>query len=228
MVLIVAPTLLLAVTVSTWLRRMPIVTGTIAVGASMASLASLAAVLTRFGETYVVAVAATVPLLVVSAWLAAGTWRARAIVTGVALCVAVVSAWRSVPAIGMLFLDKTEVSARAAADMAAIERRVAPDAKGLFLYRVSMPGYGKGYVALHCEVPKITAALLGADRSQQSSMARSVADPDYIVADKGYNYPESAIRSGKNLDPINLVATTYRDGDEILPLGDAWLIIRRR
>jgi len=226
-VLLVAPAQLLAVIVGTKTGRIPPATATIAVGASIAALGSVAAVLTRFGDTYVLAVAATIPLLCISAWLLAGSRSARSAVGAVAACLALGSAWRSVPAVRELFLDKTEVSFRAEADMATIHQRMRPDAKGLFLYRVSMPGYGKGYVSMHCGVPGITAALLKADRPEQSSMARTVRDPDYVIADKGYNYPEAVIRSGKNLDPINLVATTWRDGDEIVPLADAWLIIRR-
>lgn len=227
-VLVVAPALLLAVTIATRRKRISVFVGAIAVGAATASLASVAAVLTRYGETYAIGIAATVPLLFAGVWLFASDRRTRRMVASAGLCVAMFSAWRSVSPIEMLFLDKSAVSAKAEADMQSIEQRVGPHEQGLYLYRVSMPGYGKGYVALHCDVPAITNALLDADRAEQSSMARSVKDPDYVVADTGYNFTEAAIKSGKNLDPLDSVPTTYREGDEIIRLNDAWLLIRKK
>jgi hypothetical protein len=225
-VMVVAPALLLAVTVATLRRRLPPFAGAVAVGAAMAALASVAAVLTRYGETYVVGVAATIPLLFVASWYAAGDSRARRVIVATALGVVLLSAWRAAPAVDHLFTEKVSTSRKASSDAQAIAGIAGPDATLLYLYRVPMVGFGKGYVAFHCEVPHINEALLAANRNEQSSMARSVSAPDFVVVDKHYNLTAAEVKSGKNLDPINGVKTVWRDGDELIALDKVWLMRR--
>lgn len=227
-VIVVAPALLAAVLFGTIHRRISPFSGAIAVGAASASLAAVVGVLTRYGPTYVVGASATIPLLLISAWIAAGERNSRTVIYSAGICVGLFSLWRCVPGVEALFQDKFVASAKAEADELSIQRLVKSDRTGLFLYRVSMPGYGKGYVSFHCEVPTITDALLAENRKQQSSMARSVEEPDYVVADKNYSPTEAEVKSGKNLDPINPVKTTYRLGDELLKLNNVWLIIRHK
>jgi len=227
-VMVVASSLLLAVAIATLRRQMSPFAGAVAVGAAMAALASVAAVLTRYSETYVVGVAATVPLLFVAAWYAAGDRRARRLVVAIAVGVVLLSAWRAAPAIDDLFAAKVSASSKAAADAQAIAGIAGSDATLLYLYRAPMVGFGKGYVAYHCEVPHINDALLLADRNEQSSMARSVKEPNFVVVDKIYSSTEAEVRSGKNLDPINAVKTVWHDGDELIALDKVWLIRRAR
>lgn len=228
LIIFVSPCLLGIVSIATLRRKISVQTGAIVSGASVASLASVAAILTRYGNTYAVAAAATAPLLLYSAWMVAGSPRVRQMICLVAVCVLAASAYRSIPSAILLFKDKTDTSLAAKSDANEIRRRIKPGDIGLFLYRVSMAGYGKGYVSYFCEVPRITNALLWENRAEQSSMARSAEEPDYIVVDKLYNPTEAAITSGKLLDPASPDVSTYHTGDEIISLDKVWLLIRHK
>jgi hypothetical protein len=118
----------------------------------------------------------------------------------------------------------------AAADLQEIYAQRAGDKRPVaFLYRAPFSWYGEGFVIHSASVARLKSEYIESRREMFSASAATLANRQVgaYVVDKHYFPTAESVRAAPNLTLLEANPVTFEDGDRLIELRTAFLLIRR-
>ena len=204
----------------------------ICIGAGLASVFSAVFVLKHYDLHYTAGVSPTLPAAVVAIYLLVKSWGHR--LRMVEACIAAVAvgflAWQTLPPVIANLQARTHRSELAEADLREITVQRGSDQRAVaFLYKTPFSLYGEGFAVSNASVPRLTDDYIGSRREMFSASAAGLAGRQVgaYVIDKNYFPTAESIKASSNLTLLEPTPVTFENGDRLVELRTAFLLIRQ-
>jgi hypothetical protein len=202
----------------------------IAIGAGAAAVLSALIVLKHYTQHYTAGVSATLPAMVVGAYLLSEAWDLRSrIVIPVLIAIATLWMGNGVTRSLVYGLTSRAHQVELAKDDLRDLRTHLTDIKGSteVSYKAPFAWYGEGFVIVHASVPRLTKEYLQSRQDMISSLTVGLEDRRigaYII-DKTYFPTVESVKTSSNVALLGPKPVVYKDGDKLIELRTVFLLI---
>jgi hypothetical protein len=210
-------------------QRVPVAIVGIATG--VAALLSGLIVLKHYELHYTAGVSATLPALLIAAYLLAGAWNDKVGFTlaAVAASVILLTAYPVAVFVGRYVDSRLHADRLAQADLVAIKARIMGSKRLVYYtYKAPFAQFGEGYALNMADIPRLTFDYLRTPRDSTNSVMAGLAKPGdvgFYVIDKSYFPNADVLKHAANLDPMGPKPLQFNEGDQLVELRTVFLLI---
>jgi hypothetical protein len=203
----------------------------IGIGTGTASFFSALFVLKHYHIHYTAGISATLPATAVAAYLLVKSWdyRLRRAAAALVAITILLMAYQMPKWLLPVLAGRTHTSELAKADLQEIQARLSGRKLLVeFGYGAPFAESGEGFIITFGSVPRLSEDYLLSRGDTIASMASNLVDQDagaYVMA-KTYFRTAESIRAASNLSMFGRKPVTFKDGDELIELRTAFLLIR--
>ena len=208
----------------------------ICIGTGLASAMSAVFVIKHYSLFYTAGVSATLPASAAALYLLLQSlgqswdYKPRIIEATLAAALILIAAPKTVPALLSELEARVRKGELAKADLRDIDNKLSDGSRVIeFLYKTPFSWYGEGFVIYNASVPRMTEEYREARPTMFSASVPGLhRDADAYVIDKGYFPTVESVKASGNLALIEPTPVTFENGDQLIELRTAFLLIRRQ